>query len=70
MEVLTSLEERIEIARALTYEGHRPKSCPASVKQCGCVFCRMRRVLDGHTIIPDPRQTLKEDIENYERTRN
>jgi hypothetical protein len=54
-EKVAALEERISIARALTYEGHARGATPDTVRACGCVHCRIRDVLDGCKIVPDPR---------------
>lgn len=48
---LKAYQARIQVARALTLELHGGKE----IDTCACVSCRIRLVLDGNEIVPDPR---------------
>lgn len=48
---------QIMAAVALSYEGH---SVPDP--KCGCLKCRIRHVLRGHTIDPDPVTVMQNEL--------
>lgn len=48
---------QIMAAIALSYEGHS-----GSGRGCACVSCRIRHVLRGHTLEPDPVTIMRDEL--------